>query len=65
MSNTDKSNEQIAKIIVQKMGEYVNSLGKRDLGIPMMDEVAVFQMEDMVEKILNNPSAKVKVPNYY
>ena len=58
------TNSEIAKLIVEKMGEYVNGLGRRDLGIPMMDEVAVMQMEDMVAKILNKPTAKVKVPEY-
>lgn len=57
--------EDIAKLIVEKMGEYVNRLDRRDLGIPMMDEVAVIQMEHMVADILNNPSEKIEVPDYW
>lgn len=57
-------NSLIAKKVVEKMGEYVNGLDRRDLGIPMMDEVAVFQMEIMVEQILNDPNAEVEIPEY-
>lgn len=55
----------VAKVIVQKMGEYVNGLDRRNLGVPMMDEVAVMQMEEMVEQILENPSGDIEVPEYY
>lgn len=58
------NNSQKAKIIVEKIGDYVNGLGRRHLGVPMMDEVAVMQMEAMVEKILDNPSAKIEIPSY-
>jgi len=59
------NNNQIAKIIVQKIGDYVNSLDKRNLGLPMMDEVAVMQMEVMVENILDNLSSEVEIPAYF
>lgn len=58
-------NSQKAKIIVEKIGQYVNGLDKRHLGVPMMDEVAVMQMQFMVEQILDNPSSEVEVPEYY
>lgn len=57
--------EQTAKLIVQKMGEYVNGLGMRNLGIPMMDEIALMQMESMVQSILENPFGEVEIPSYY
>lgn len=57
--------DAVAKIIVQKIGEYAESLGNRTIGLPMMDEVAVMQMEDMVQKIIDNPSDDVEIPEYY
>lgn len=57
--------EEISKIIVEKLGEYVNGLDRRNLGIPMMDEVAVMQMEYIVEQILIDPLTEVEIPEYY
>lgn len=56
--------EEISAKIVEKLGEYVNGLDRMNLGIPMMDEVAVMQMEDIVYQILNNPEANVEMPEY-
>jgi hypothetical protein len=47
------SKEETAKLIVGKLGEYVNGLGMRHLGLPMMDEVAVMEMESIVTQILD------------
>ena len=56
--------EDVSKIIVEKLAEYVNGLDISNLGIPMMDEVAVLQMENIVEQILTNPSKEVEMPEY-
>lgn len=57
-------NSKTAKRIVKKIGEYVNGLDRRHLGLPMMDEVAVAQMEYIVGQILDNPNGKVDMPQY-
>jgi hypothetical protein len=62
-SSLAKENDT-AEIIVEKLGEYVNRLGRRDLGLPMMDEVAVGQMQYLVQQILDNPSQDVEIPEY-
>lgn len=54
----------ISKLIVEKLGEYINGLDRRNLGVPMMDEVAVMQMEDIVGQIITNPSKEVEMPEY-
>ena len=56
--------EKISKKVVEKLGEYVNGLDRKNLGIPMMDEVAVMQMESIVEQILVNPNKEVEMPEY-
>lgn len=56
--------EDVAKKIVEKLGEYVNGLDRRNLGMPMMDEVAVMQMEHIVQQILDDPSKEVDMPEY-
>ena len=53
-----------AKRIVEKLGEYVNGLDRRHIGMPMMDEIAVMQMEDIVSQLLANPFADVTMPEY-
>ena len=53
-----------ARKIVIKIGEYVNGLDRSHLGLPMMDDTAVMQMENIVEQILENPEAEVDMPEY-
>ncbi len=60
----DMSNEDISKKVVEKIGEYVNGLGRSHLGLPMSDEVAVMQMEFIVNQILDNPKREVEIPEY-
>ena len=62
-TKTMKNNVKAQKI-VEKLGEYVNGLDRRNLGMPMMDEIAVMQMEHIVRQILKNPDAEVEVPIY-
>lgn len=57
-------NEEKAKKIVEKIGEYVNRLDRHHLGLPMEDEIAVMQMENIVEQILENPTANIIMPEY-
>lgn len=59
-----KSKDDIAERIVEYLGRYVNGLDRRDLGMPMMDEVAVMQMKHIVEQILDNPNAEIDMPEY-
>lgn len=54
----------IANKIVATIGAYVNGLDRRNLGMPMMDEVAVDQMEHMVKQILENPDAEIEIQEY-
>jgi hypothetical protein len=56
--------DEIAELVVQKLGEYVNGLGRRQLGIPLMDEVAVSQMKYIVSQIITDPSAEIEIPEY-
>ena len=56
--------QQQAEKIVKHLGLYVNGLDRRHLGIPMMDEVSVMQMQDIVEQILNYPDTEVTIPEY-
>jgi len=58
------NNEEISKKVVEKIGEYVNGLDRSHLGLPMMDEVAVMQMEFIVNQILDNPLSEVEMPEY-
>lgn len=58
------STDDIAEKVVEYLGRYVNGLGRRDLGMQMMDEVAVMQMKHIVEQILDNPSGEVEIPEY-
>lgn len=61
---TDNEILQVAKKVVDKIGEYVNGLGYSHLGLPMMDEIAVMQMEDIVMQIIKDPEKEVKMPEY-
>ncbi len=60
----DENISPIANKIVQKLGEYVNGLDRRHLGIPLMDEIAVMQMEDIVSQIITDPEKEVEMPEY-
>ena len=64
VNKLNMSNEEISKKVVEKLGEYVNGLDRHHLGLPMMDEVAVMQMEFIVNQILDNPSSKIEMPEY-
>ena len=57
--------DKLATLIVESLGQYVNGLDKRDLGMPMMDEVAVIQMEHIVEQLLENPNELPDIPQYH
>lgn len=57
-------NNSIAEKIVQAIGKYVNGLDRRNLGVPLMDEVAVSQMEYIVQQILDSPNAEIEIPEY-
>ncbi len=54
----------ISKLIVENLGNYVNGLDRRNLGVPLMDEVAVMQMKHIVSQIITDPSKKVEMPKY-
>lgn len=58
------SQYEIAPKIVMCIGEYVNRLDRRDLGVPTGDEVAVAQMADIVTKILADPTKEVEIQEY-
>jgi len=53
-----------AKHVVESLGEYVNDLDKRDLGVPLMDEVAVMQMEDIVIQRVQKPESELERREY-
>ncbi len=57
-------NEDVAQIIVEKLGMYVNDLDRRDLGVPLQDNLAVKQMQYIVIQILTDPYKEVKMPDY-
>lgn len=61
---SDNGTEEVARKIIEKLGEYVNGLGRRNLGMPMMDEVASMQKRYIVEQIINNPNKEVDMPEY-
>lgn len=54
----------ISKKIVANIGAYVNGLGRRNLGVPLADELARSQMQWIVGQILDNPNAEVDIPEY-
>ena len=64
VNKQNMSNEEISKKVVEKLGEYVNGLDRLYLGLPMTDEVAVMQMELIVNQILDNPSSEIEMPEY-
>lgn len=56
--------DAICEKIVKGIGDYVNGLDRRNLGVPLMDEVAVMQMEVIVHQCLSNPDKEIEMPEY-
>lgn len=68
MSHLDKVDSEpineLAKRIVANLAEYVNSLDRKHLGMPIKDEIAVMQMEDVVLQTMEKPDKEIEMPSY-